>query len=246
MKWNKIAIMLPTYGRSDSLLPVFLSSCIMTAGNVTNLRFLFCVNENDQKTIDFIKQQPIYKTGNVRIVLENLPSPNLAKYFNMLYDAAAEFGDDCLVTMLGDDMEFKTPGWDKRILSLVNQYNGMGVFWANDFYIARERMCVNMFVTRQYIELTEHPFMDETFAAEMIDYIWYQVGKQSKHLHFLPDVIIKHNHNTARPKEQWDDTFNRLRPHQMAAHAMGKQLVREHADKIAQVLIRKGIIGDNR
>jgi hypothetical protein len=245
MKWDKICIMLPTYGRSDTLLPKFLSSCIQTAGNLKNLRFAFCVNWNDEETIRFIKAHPIYGTGVCKIVRENLPSPHLAKYFNMLYDGTKDFGDDCLVSMLGDDMSFKTPGWDTAILNQVNWYNGGGVHWCNDDYIAKERLCVNMFVTRQYVEATEHSFMDETFPAEMIDLVWYLVGKQTKHLHYLPDFIIKHDHNTAKPKEQWDKTFNRLRPYQMLAHGIGKQVVRENAERIAAILIKKGYIGDN-
>ena len=203
------------------------------------------MNGNDEDTIRYIKTHPIYGTGVCKIVLENLPTPNLAKYFNMLYEATTSFGDDCLVSMLGDDMYFKTFGWDSAILEQVNRYNGYGVHWCNDDYIAKERLCVNLFVTRQYVEATEHPFMDETFPAEMIDLIWFLVGKATKHLHYLPNVIIKHNHNTAKPKEQWDKTFNRLRPHQKLAHGIGKHVVREHAEIIAKILIKKGIIGDN-
>lgn len=246
MKWDKICVMLPTYGRSQTLLPKFIATCLTTAGRLKDIRFAFCVNENDRDTLMLIKSLPIYHPDLCEIVIEREPTPNLAKYFNMLYKAAARFGNDCLVTMLGDDMEFLSPGWDQRVLSLVNLYNGNGVFWCNDGYIAREKLCVNLFVTRQYVELTEHPFMDETFPAEMIDLIWYLVGKQTKHLHFLPDVYIKHNHNTAKPKAQWDDTFNRLRPVQKAAHAMGKAIVHEKAMIIADILIKKGIIGDNK
>lgn len=243
--WDKILIMLPTYGRSRTLLPEFINSCIGTVSNKDNIHFLFCVNKNDKETKDYLENSIIYKSKMGDVIEEDLPTPHLAKYFNMLYDKACEFQKNYLVTMMGDDFKFITFGWDKEVLELVNKYNGMGVFWCNDDYIAKERMCVNMFVTRQYVELTEHPFMDDAFAAEMIDYVWYQVGKQTKHLHYLPNVIIKHNHNTAKPKERWDDTFNRLRPYQMAAHAMGKQFVRDRADRIAQILIKKGIIGDN-
>ena len=102
-----------------------------------------------------------------------------------------------------------------------------------------------MFVTRKMVEATEYPFMDETFPAEMIDLIWYLVGKQTKNLHYLPEVLIRHNHNTAKPKEQWDKTFNRLRPFQKIAHGIGKELVRENAQRIAAILIKKGFIGDN-
>jgi hypothetical protein len=87
--------------------------------------------------------------------------------------------------------------------------------------------------------------MCEEFAGDMIDYLWTKVGKYTRTSHYLPNVIIKHNHNTAKPKEQWDATFNRLRPAQAQGQEVGKKRARQIAAEIAAILIKKGFVGDS-
>lgn len=245
MYWDKICLMLPTYGRSKTSLPVFIETALRTAKRPNDIMFSFCVNQNDFDTENFIRSFGI-NTGNYVIVKEQLAKPNLAIFFNKCYEAGKDFGDQCLATMMGDDMEFKTNGWDDVVLKLINKYDGIGVFWCNDDYIAHERMCVNMFITRKMVKATETIFMDELFLADMIDYIWYHVGRMTKSLHYLPDIIIKHNHNTAKPVDQWDNTFIRLRPAQAQGHAIGKLKAHQQAEIIAKRLISKGFMGDNK
>ena len=244
MIYDSICVMLPTYGRSNSLLPRFVSSCTATASDLKNLKFAFCVNQGDHDTYRYLKSLPWPNRDNVLIVQEFTKEPNLAVYFNILYNETKKFGENCLVSMLGDDMEFMTPNWDRDIISLVNQYKGIGVFWCNDAYIAKERMCVNMFVSRMFADATEYPFMAEIFKGDMIDYIWRKVAKYTKTAHYLPNVVIKHNHNTSKPQNQWDSTFNRLRPAQAQGHQIGKEKAREIAHAMADALIRKGLVGD--
>lgn|SRR4030042_625898 len=243
--YDSICVMLPTYGRSGTLLPTFINSCMETASDVNHIKFAFCLNQKDVETDRFLKLFKWPKKENLLIVYESTDKPNLSLYFNMLYRETTVFGDNCLVSMLGDDMEFRTPGWDKFILDAVNMYNGIGIFWCNDNYIAHERCAVNLFVTRKMVDATEHPFMCEEFAGDMIDYLWTKVGKYTRTQHYFPDVIIQHNHNTSLPKEQWDATFNRLRPAQAEGHAVGKPRAKQIAHEISDILIRKGLVGNS-
>lgn len=244
MRYDKICLMLPTYKRSGTLLPVFIESAEKTAERPSDLSISLCVNANDLDTMRYLEGRQW--VAQHEIIIEDLPSPHLAKYFNMLYDNTRFNNPGTVVSMIGDDFEFKTSCWDTQLLNLINAYDGVGVFWCNDDYIARERMPANLFVTRKMVEATEEPFMCEKYPADMIDWIWGKVGKYTKSQHYLPGVIIKHNHNTSRPKEEWDSTFNRLRPMQAVAHReYGKPYARELARKIADRLIAKGMTGDN-
>ena len=241
--FNKIALMVPTYGRSSTYLSEFISSAMEMSSPAIS-RFLFCVNKNDDETISFLKKKH-FGEFKCDTIIEDLPKINLARYFNMLYDKAKEYGEDCVVSQLGDDMVFRTPGWDKKILETINAYNGVGVFWCNDDYIAAERCPVNLFVTRKMVEATERPFMCETFEADMIDYIWGKVGKYTRTSHYLPDVHIWHNHSTHLPIEKRDATFQRLSKVQDEAHKIGKPKAKEVAKEIADVLISKGFTGES-
>ena len=177
-----------------------------------------------------------------------IPGEKISNQYGTFYHISEQVKEDSfkpeketVVSMVGDDMQFLTPNWDIKILELINHYKGIGVFWANDDYIARERLCVNMFVTRDFVEATEHDFMCELFAAEMIDYLWHKVGKYTKTLHFDPDIHIKHDHQYSYPTK--DDTFNRLQPLRDAAWIGGKLKAKEIASKIAEILKKKGMVG---
>jgi hypothetical protein len=239
MIYNKICLMLPTYGRCKTYLPKFLDSAEKTA---TSICFSLCVNKKDLATINYLDER-VWKF-DYEVIFEETEKPHLAKYFNLLYGKSKWKKDgSTVVSMVGDDMEFLTPNWDKKMLDLINKYNGVGVFWGDDDFIARERLCVNMFVTRYFVDATEHPFMCELFAAEMIDYLWYKVGKYTRTLHFDPNIIIKHNH--MYKQENKDETFKRLEPMRKVAWDGGKIKAKDVAAKIAGILKAKGMVGNS-
>lgn len=241
--YDRLCAMLPTYGRSTTYLPAFLHSAIATASTPRSVSFALCVNAHDEATKAFLRGFE-WKGHEWEMVEEDLPKPNLAVYFNMLYNQTKTKRESgTVVTMFGDDMEYRTPSWDKRMLDLINAYQGVGVFWANDDWIAHERCPVNLFVARDFVEATEHPFMCELFAGDMIDYLWGKVGKYTRTSHYDPDTHIWHNHNGHKPKEQWDATFQRLIPSQQQGHAVGKEKAKQVAMEIADILKRKGLVG---
>lgn len=234
--YKKIILMCPTYGRSETYLPRYVDTALRTrTGGLVEL--MFCVNKEDHGARKYLQTIPC------KVVVEDLPRPNLAKFFNLMYDEVRDPG--VVVTMMGDDMEFRTPGWDRRMLDLINAHKGIGVFWANDDYIARERMCVNMFVTSDFVHATERPFMCEAFEADMIDYLWYKVGKYTNSLHFDADTHIWHNHNTAKPSIAWDATFKRLAPGRTQGAQVGKGEAKRIAAEIAETLKKKGLVGNS-
>jgi len=242
MVYNKINLMLPTYKRHTTSLPLFINTAIETVSKIKNICFTFCVNQKDQATTDFLNAYDWPFGCEWGIIQEASIQPNLSKYFNMMYDKGKFTSPSTIVTMLGDDMEFKTPGWDLKLLEIINNYQGIGVFWCNDDYIARERLCVNLFVTRKMVEATRREFMCPLYHADMIDWVWMEIGKLTHTGHYLRDVIIKHNHQTMKQADDWDETFSRLRPVQMVANqSINQQKGKIYANIIAAELINQGI-----
>ncbi len=245
MIYNKILAMTPTFNRSTTYLPAFVNSAIEMS-DPTLTEFCFRVHREDEATRKYLEGFNFKEFKCEILVEEPLSTINLAKFFNQMYDKTRTRNErETVVSLLGDDMVFKTKGWDRQILDLINAYKGIGVFWVNDDFIARERCPVNMFVTRDFVEATEHPFMCEEFPADFIDYIWGKVGKYTHTQHFLPDVHIQHNHNSRKPKEQWDDTFQKMKVAQEAAWKIGKVRAKQIAHEIADILIKKGMTGDS-
>lgn len=246
MVYDKICLMLPTYKRSKTYLPAFIYSAITTS-SPERVSFLFCVNKNDTETFEFLRNYD-FRGFDFETIVEELPSPNLARYFNMLYDHVRSdqqtYGREVVVTMVGDDMVFETLQWDRRMLDLINAYGGVGVFWANDAYIAHERCAVNLFVSQDMVEATGRPFMCEEFEADQIDVVWTEVGRLTRTSHYDPDIVIRHNHSSRGPEAGWDPTFKRLNAIQQTVYARGgKSRAKQVAREIADVLLAKGFKG---
>ena len=147
---------------------------------------------------------------DIEVVIEETDQPNLAFYFNLMYDNTNH--KDAVVSMLGDDMSFITPGWDIHVLDAINSRDGKAVVFCDDGFIAHDKLCVNMFTTRELVESTQKPFMCPIFHAEMIDVVWYLYGQSTSTLLYIPNVIIKHDHDSGKPETERDYTFNRMVP----------------------------------
>jgi hypothetical protein len=241
--YNKICLMTPTYGRSTTYLPTFIDSALKTWDSQKPISFAFCVNIRDQATREYLRSVD-FKGCEWWIADECLPKPNLGAFFNTLYGSLKSRNEPATIaTMLGDDMEFRTHGWNIHMLDLINQYQGIGPFWCDDDFIARERCPVNLFVSQQFVDATERPFMCEQFQGDMIDWIWAKVGKYTRTSHFHPEVHIFHNHDGS--KEHPDATSKRLLPSKQQGHAVGKGRARQIAADIAEILKRKGLVGDS-
>ena len=142
--------------------------------------------------------------------------------------------------MVGDDMEWRTSGYDLKILSAINRVNGYGLVYCNDDFVQGGKLCVNLFTTRKFVEITGKPFMCELFAAYYIDTVWMEVAKKTKTAIYLGDVILKHHHYTANPKRA-DQTSIRLKK-EMIDFRKGYQLVNKYVNTIVKNIKSKGVL----
>lgn len=237
--YTKINLMLPTYHRIENLNRI-VQSVIDTTENIDNIRWTFCINEKDTQSLEWAIRA--FENHDIfHVITENTRQPNLAKYFNMMYDDTVF--KDAVVTMIGDDMIFKTKGWDLRVLEEINKYNGYRIVYCDDDYIAHDKCCVNMFTTRRMVDKTKKPFMCPFFHADIIDVVWTLVGKMSGTLTYLEDVIIYHDHNTRKSNElDWDETYKRLAPVQKVNNdGSNRRLAISYATIVARNIIEGGI-----
>jgi hypothetical protein len=138
-------------------------------------------------------------------------------------------------------MYWKTPGYDTRILQEANKYNGIGVFYCDDDFSWGNKMCVNFFEARKWVEAFGKPFMAPMFGVDFIDVVHMRVGQLTNTMHYIPDVTLKHDHSTGQPEAEWDNTFNRLRGHwhQSAQHM---KIIPEYVDEIVANIKESGVL----
>jgi hypothetical protein len=235
--WNKIGIYLPTYKRSTTKLPIHLQSVFDTVSNLENIYYIFVVNELDEETTKFLKNYMKDKC-TYEIIFEKLKAPHLAKFFNMAYYKAKNQSENMLASMIGDDMIFETKNWDKILLNVVNQLNGEGIFYCAGDERLNAGLCVNLFLTRKFVNICECQFMCEEFPANGIDMIWQMVADVTGLGVYIQDIIIKHQ-QCSRADVGWDETFTRLKSSRDEAIAKAKLEIIE-ADKIINTLIKHG------
>ena len=212
MIWNRICLMLPTYGRSKTKLPQFVDSVLSCSAIPQRVCFSFCVNWQDFETKQYIENKFSYGESDfqIEVIEESLPKPHLAKFWNMIDEKSRFMDDRTMLSMVGDDMVFKTKNWDSLVLSWCNAFNGIGLFYGDDCHSAHESLAVNHFITRQFREAIKPlPYMCEHYGADMVDVIWHETAKRIGRLFYIPNLKIHHNH--CAEGTNWDSTTARLR-----------------------------------
>lgn len=234
--------MVPTYKRSDRLLPRFIDSALERAADPDRLRFSFCANDADRETSAYLRSRCWPDDQCWEVLVEDSRAPDLSRFFNILYEQS-RFGDPgTLVSMLGDDMVFSTQGYDEHILDVARRTRGKTVIYCNDAHTAGARICVNLFTSRELVSATGKPFMCPLFRADMIDLVWTYVGTLTQTLVYLPETVIEHDHSAAYPESRWDETYRRLHPlQQRYKNRESHDLAFAYASVVARNLLAAGI-----
>jgi len=194
--YNRINIMVPTYRRIlNGRLVKMLSSAMVTAADPKQVCFTFLINNDDEESSLFFKSQEIITPDFLhQVVVTDIAPPSLSKFYNVLYQKTTFSELGTLVSMVGDDMVFKTKGWDTAILAKANEMDGVCGIYCDDEYVQHEKLCVNLFTTRKLVEATGKPFMCELYPVDFIDVVWMKFLQRIKRDCYLGDVKIKHEH----------------------------------------------------
>lgn len=238
--YKKINLMVPTYKRSGTKLPVFIDTALETVSSKDNLCFTFCVNANDFDTQEYLSEKFRDSGIDMHIIPESEPKPNLAKYFNAMYGYHKKnIGDDVAVSMFGDDMEFQTPGWDKKMLQALNLFGGVAIVYGDDMKSPVKKMCVNFITSMRLVEAQyPFPFMCDEFSIDIIDLIWQIVGEELGLAIYLNEVKIFHNHATleGRMDKVWERMREQLQETNQHWETNKDRIITERIDAIRKNL----------
>lgn len=203
----KISLLVPSRERLNLKLTL-ISSIITTVEDINNVELIFGIDEDDptRDTVYKIAAAiPFIKIVNIK---NNGKFIGINKIWNKLYPHAS--GD--ILGYIGDDMIFKTPGWDVKILEefegdklpadkikLVHCYDG---------FRNKDEICVNAFVHKKYIEVIGYLCREE-FLINWSDQWLYQSFKAFDRIKWLEDIYIHHNHWVFGGREK-DNTADRM------------------------------------
>jgi len=166
----KIAILVPSRERMNNRLTL-ISSIITTVNDINNITLYLGVDEDDttlplvekiSQAIPFVKIIKIQNNGQFI---------GLGKMWNILAEASTED----IISMIGDDMVFKTRNWDEEIIGEFEKCpdDKIQAVHCNDDCHG-SKLAVNLFCHRRYHEIM-NGFMREEFKINWVDQWLHQL-----------------------------------------------------------------------
>jgi hypothetical protein len=216
----KIALLLPSRERMSMRMRFILTS-LSLCKSPDNFNIYMGVDKDDPTLNQLYKVSSAIK--NLTIIEQPIQDSdtNIHKIWNNL----AETSTEEILGLVGDDMYFVTPHWDKYILDQFNHNTenpGIGDTpeeqemdrlrcYNNNFKLVHcfdghrpGDMCVNAFIHRMYYETTGY-FTNPIFVRNWADQWLWEIYNTFESRTYLADVHIEHDHvDFGRP----DDSVN--------------------------------------
>jgi len=186
----KIAIIVPSRERMNRRLTL-ITSIITTVSDISNVNIYLGVDDDDptrdlayklSAAIPCVKIVPIHNDGKFL---------GLGKMWNTCVSASTEE----IISMIGDDMVFKTPNWDLEIIKELSENSPLdrikAVYCNDDHHGAK--LAVNLFCHRKFNDVMGQ-FMREEFKINWVDQWLHQVFSSFDRLVYREDIMIEHRH----------------------------------------------------
>lgn len=197
-----ISILLPTRGRPDNVRRI-LDSAYRTAE--TDVEFCVYLDEDDRTRHE---TQRLLSSGCQATWVEG-PRVVLSEMWNRCWELARyDVAMHC-----GDDIVFRTSGWDQRVLDEFERHPDRLVFVHGDDGFQRGNIGTHGFLHRRWIETVGY-FVPPYFSSDFNDLWLSEVADALDRRVYLPNVYTEHMHPAAG-KGEWDRTHQeRLKRHQ--------------------------------
>jgi len=192
----KIALLCPVRERME-LNNILIRSLLTTIGDYKNVDLFFGVDEDDVETKNALEKYSEYIPWiKVVVFLKQDKFPGVGYLWNtMAMKLIENFVDTYeIVGMIGNDMVFKTPSWDLKIIEEFENHKDNKILMVHcEDGNQHGRVAVNSFIHSNYIKFTGY-YVREEFKVDYIDTWLHQVHLSLGCCIFRPDILIQHNH----------------------------------------------------
>jgi len=187
----KIGILVPSRERLNLKLTL-ISSIITTVDDINNIVLYFGIDDDDPT------KEIVEKITNAIPFVKIIPIHNEGKFIgiNKIWNILAKHCSEEIFGYIGDDMIFRTNGWDTKILAEFTSANlpsdQIKLVHCNDGYHGA-KLSVNAFVHRKYYDLMGY-FCRPEFLINWSDQWMYQSFKAFDRVCYIQEILIQHNH----------------------------------------------------
>lgn len=192
-----ISVLVPTRNRPSSVERL-LDSAFETAD--TEVEFIFYVDEDDTSSHDVIDRNGATKIIGPRVVLSEM--------WNRCWEQAS----NPIAMHCGDDIVFRSDGWDTRILQEFEKVPDKILFVHGEDGFQGSTIGTHGFLHRNWVDVVGY-FVPPYFSSDYNDLWLTEVADALGRRVYLPDVFTEHMHPVAG-KGTWDQTHQeRLKRH---------------------------------
>ena len=203
----KIALLVPSRERIAKKKEL-INSVLSTVLDINNVKIYFGIDLDDPTRDEAMRLRNCYSFVEIVDIDNNGKFLGVGKLWNLCAKEAKEE----ILAMIGDDMVFRTKGWDDIILREFGDYlcpkDNIKMVYCNDGMHGSE-ISVNLFIHRRYMELNGY-LMREEFMVDFIDTWIQQVLSSLGRVKYRGDILIEHKHWSFR-KSFKDSVANNLR-----------------------------------
>lgn len=191
-----IALLCPTRGRPDNMRR-FVKSAYETATYPVRVLPVFCIDDDDRESVKVACELDCVYVRRPRGVLAECwnacaQHPNLAA--------------SCVVLgHMGDDVVFRSPGWDVRVAETFRQFPDRIAFVYGRDGVHDERLGTHGFISWQWYKALGRvtpPYFAHDYCDTWLNEVADLIGRRV----FLPDVVTEHLHPDVGKAER-DQTY---------------------------------------
>lgn len=187
----KISLLVPTRQRPDRFTSLY-QSAMELADSPTDIEFVVFIDDDDASYDDLNLPRVIKVRGNGLILAE------------MWNECAYEANGDYL-GLLGDDVLFRTKGWDTAVLKVFDEYDDkIAYVFGDDLSPRGKEFGTHGFIHRNWA-LTVGYFVPPYFAADYVDAWLNDVARGIGRLRYA-GIVMEHMH-FGFGKSENDDTY---------------------------------------
>lgn len=194
------SLILPTRGRTE-MVDRLLESVLATCRRPERIEVVLYADQDDSRTIAF-------ERSDLRLLKHVGPRVTMGEMIRACYRLSREQ----TVFVLNDDVIFRTPDWDEKLLTaLADHSDGVGLVYGNDLHQG-PRLPTFPVMPRTTCELLGEVCQAD-YARNYIDAHLLDVFRQLRRrghdrIRYLPGVIFEHMHaeaGKAAPARRGDD-----------------------------------------
>jgi len=174
----KIALLLPTRKRPDNLVR-FYESVSETADDPESIQIVTYI-DNDDSSYDDIELQDLIKVRGDRVVLSEM--------WNKCYEKSTA----PILGHMGDDIIFRTKGWDTILLNTFKEYKDNIVFLYGDDGGPHVDFGTHGFIHKDWVKATGY-FVPPYFSSDYND-TWLNDVAKLVNRHRRIDIYTEHMH----------------------------------------------------